>query len=202
MIVTEVRPFSSHSKKVILRLEGAEDLVLYKREYLRLSVKEGDDLPRETYDSIVSEVLIPRARRRVLHLLERGDRTQSDLFNKLRDGGYPRIAAESAIGYAASYGYVDDERYAANYIRFHQDKRSRRRIVHDLTGRGIAADIIDRAMEAEYESSESEQIRQLLDRRHFDPDTADGRERDKQIRFLLGRGYRWTDISSVLGSFD
>ena len=202
MIIREIRPYSPHSKKVILRLDGAEDLVLYKREFTRLGVSEGDDLPDEVYDSLISEILVPRARRRALHLLERGDRTEADLYRKLCDGGYPAPVARDALEYVASYGYVDDERYASNYIRYHQDKRSRRRLISDLTSKGISADIIDRAMEQEFETSEADQIRRLLEGRRFDPQTADQRERQKQIRFLLGRGYSYSDIRSVMGDLD
>ena len=56
------------------------------------------------------------ARKKALALLEIRDRTTKELRERLLRCGYSQEEAEDALRYAASFGYVDDLRYAENYI--------------------------------------------------------------------------------------
>ena len=47
--------------------------------------------------------------------------------------------------YVKSYRYVDDLRYAQNYIRSRAESKSRQQITMDLLIRGVKKDQIDRA---------------------------------------------------------
>lgn len=48
---------------------------------------------------ILKEVLFKRARERVLFLLKSSDKTEQELRRKLKDGGYPKEAADYAIDF-------------------------------------------------------------------------------------------------------
>ena len=58
---------------------------------------------------------IRRARHRALHILERSDRTEQELRAKL-ERNYRAEAVEDAISYVKQYHYLDDRRYAVNYL--------------------------------------------------------------------------------------
>ena len=148
----------------------------------------------------MQEVFIPRARSRAMHLLEKQDRTRFGLKKKLREGGYPELAIESAIAYVESYHYIDDVRYAASYVRYHQYGKSRRRIEMDLRAKGVSDEDIDRAIETEFTISEEDMIRQTMEKRHYDHSSADLKERQRMYRFLMGRGFAYEDIDRVIRS--
>ena len=156
-------------KKSKVRLQGGEDLCLYNKEIHRLGLQPGEDLSEEVYEDIMTMILIPRAKKRAMHLLEKQDRTKANLTGKLRESGYPGRAVEEAVSYVESYHYIDDGRYARNYIRYHQEGKSRRRIFEDLYKKGIAKDVIEQALEEEYSASEEDQILALLEKKHYDP---------------------------------
>ena len=81
---------------------------------------------------------------------------------------------DDAIVYVKSYNYLDDERFARDYITYHMEMRSRNRIIQDLTTKGISKDtampILEELYQQANESSdldiEQEQIRRLLDKKH------------------------------------
>ena len=146
--------------------------------------------------------MIPRAKRRAMHLLEKQDRTRKNLMDKLRESDYPQEAIEAAVAYVESYHYIDDERYARSYVHFHQEGKSKRRIQQDLMQKGVDRDTIALVLEEEYETSEADMIRDLLRKKHYDPESADASERAKMYRFLLGRGFSSNDISRVLRGFE
>lgn len=198
MLILEIRPVRKGSKRYTVRVEGLEPFVLYSGEIRSLHLEEGDELSSEIHDRIVSEILLPRAKKRALHLLEQQDRTGSNLLMKLREGGYPSDIAAEAVEYAASFGYVDDERFAINYIEYHQESRSRLRIERDLLAKGISRDMIGRMMDEYYTSSQTDQIIAVLEKKKFDPEEDDRRKKDSIYRLLLGRGYSPSDISDAL----
>ena len=84
----------------------------------------------ETEEKIRTEVLLKRAKLRAMHLLEDMDRTESALREKLRQGLYPSDVTEAAIEYVKSFGYLDDVRYAENFVRSRQNVKSKKEIWH------------------------------------------------------------------------
>ena len=179
-------------------LDSGADFVLYKKEYESYGIEEGADLSEADYNQIVSEILIPRCKKRALHLLEKQDRSEKNLRDKLKEGGYPEEIIDIAIDYINDYGYLDDARMAASHIRFYQDSRSKLRLKQDLIGKGISSEVIDRVLEEEYTCDESELIEKLIMKKHYDKENATYEERAKMFRFLAGRGFSSDSINRVL----
>ena len=57
------------------------------------------------------------------------------------------------------YKYIDDERYAFNYVRFHQEKLSKQQLTVKLSQKGVNKELITAALESEYEADDEEKIR-------------------------------------------
>ena len=79
--------------------------------------------------------LSKRAKLRCMHLLERRDYTEKQLRDKLRLGKtqYPPEIIDEAIAYVKAYHYVDDARYARQYVECMKVKKSRRQIEQEPT---------------------------------------------------------------------
>ncbi len=202
MTILDIQLVPRKKNKYKVHLQGGMDLVLYKREVKTYGLEAGEELSEEAYQRILEETLIPRAKRRAMHLLEKQDRTRKNLEDKLRENDYPQIAIDAAIAYVESFHYIDDERYARSYVHFHQEGKSKRRIQQDLMQKGIDRDVIALVLEEEYETSEEDMIRDLLRKKHYDPESADAKERSKMYRFLAGRGFSSGDISRVLRGYE
>ena len=72
------------------------------------------------------------------------------------------------------------------------------RIWNDLSKRGIPKDLIENCMEEEFVSDEKMQILDLLEKKNFSLDTADQNECRRIYQFLMRRGFRGSDIMSVM----
>ena len=184
--------------KIRVRLDTGLTCILYRSEQRQINAYEGSSLTREQYEILVHEILGKRATKRAMHLLEKMDRTEYKLREKLSEGGYPDEAIEDAIGYVKRYHYLDDERYARNYVFLAQDRQSRKKLSIEWYQRGIKKELIDRILEEEYEADEEKQICQLLEKRGFDPKTCSEKERQKLYQFLLRRGFQSSDICKVM----
>lgn len=194
--VTAVLP--QEKGRAWVHFDNGMKVLLYKGEICRLSLKEGEYIAETLYEKILKEIVGMRAKKRAMHLLERMDRTESQLAEKLRQNGYPEVCIEEAIAYVKSYHYIDDTRYAENYVRFHQQKKSRQRLKMDLYAKGIDKATIEDVLEKTFSSDEQEKIRLLLEKRHFDYGRSDRKEQQKTYQFLMRRGFRSSDILQVM----
>lgn len=191
--------------RVGIRFENGVEVELYRAELHKLSreeqyllLKEGNEIPIGLYDKVLTEILGIRVKKRALFLLERMERTEYQLYEKLRRSGYPEVCVQAAVDYVKQYHYIDDLKYAGKYVRYHQRKKSRQRLRTDLMQKGVAGDLIERALEEEYVSDEREKIRELLEKRHYDCDSADRKEQQRMYQFLMRRGYKSGDILAVM----
>lgn len=194
--VTSVIPLEKGKARI--RFEDGSEVILYKGEIRKLGIQEGCVITDEVYHKIIDEILGQRAIKRAMHLLERQDRTERQLYDKLKENGYPEVCIESAISYVKRYHYIDDFRYASAYIRYRQEKKSRQKLKLELQAKGIARDVIEEALEEEYVSDDQKKIMELLQKRRYSFENADAAEQRKNYQFLLRRGFQSSDILHVM----
>lgn len=202
MRITELKPLGKGRYEVYVNGEIA--FVLYKGDLARYDLHAGDELEEDTRRQILEETLYKRAVNRVLFLLQSKDYTYHELEDKLRQGRYPSSVVDGALEEVQSYGYINDANYAQRYVECYLERKSLGKIKQELIRRGIDRDTVDAAIEegrraqgeAE-ENIEQMQIRRLLEKRHFDAETADRKEKDRQYAFLMRRGYSASDIMAV-----
>jgi regulatory protein len=116
----------------------------------------------------------------------------------LKANGYPPEAIDIAIEYVTKFKYLDDERMARNFVRIHQKSKSPLVLKRDLSKKGISPDLIEVALEEENSTSSEELIENWLRKRRYDRETADEKEKAKQYRFLLNKGFSSSDIMKYL----
>ncbi len=202
MIVTDIVEISK--TKVEVCVDDDIRFALYKSELRKYGIKKDSALPVETYDEIMGEVLLKRAKLRCMNLLKSRDYTEYQLAAKLKQGCYPEEIIDAAVAYVISYGYVDDMRYARSYIEYASQSKSRRQIENDLIRKGISTDTIRQAceqcMDEDSIANEEELIHKLLEKKHFDRQKATYKECQKLVRFLYRKGFALDKIYRVIGN--
>ena len=197
MLITQISEVDK--KRMMIHTEEGVSFVLYKGEIRRFALQEGEEIASEVYEEIRTDILIKRARKRAMFLLEKMDRTESQLRNKLRQGFYGEDLIDDAIAYVKKYHYIDDNRYAQTYVRYQEERKSKRQIKMDLMQKGVDREIIEQAIEAEYEpESEQELILKWIEKRKYKIGESDIKEKQKMYQFLMRKGFRSEDILHVL----
>ena len=204
MTITDIVEFDKKRCKVFIDAEFA--FVLYRGELKEYGIKTGAEISETVYEEIISVVLSKRCKLRAMNLLQKKDYTTRQLRDKLEEGLYPKELVDEAIEYVKSYKYLDDERYARDYIAYHISTRSKNRIVQDLITKGISKDmlmpIIEELYDEESSDVEIDQVKALLVKKHYDPDTTDFKEKQKIMAFLLRRGFQMSTIRKAMNYFD
>lgn len=197
MIVTKIEAVTKTRFKVYVDEQFA--FVLYKGELSRYRIAVGEKIEKADYEKIVTEVIVKRAKRKALHLLNAMGRTESQLRQKLKQSGYTDDITEEAIAYVKSFGYINDEAYARSFIENRKGKKSKKELAALLAQKGLAKDVINQVFSECYANEDSkEAIKELLRRKNYNPETTDYKETQKILGFLTRKGFSYDDIRQVI----
>lgn len=204
--ITEV-----NKSRARISLETEESFVLYKGEIRMLKLKEGGDLSQEDYDTVMKGILPKRCRMRAMNLLKERAYTSYSLKKKLSEGGYPESICEDALAYVTSYGYVNDLKYAMDYIKEKEASNTTREIEQKLLTKGISSKLFEEALrllgeereeygEESHQGYEEDLIRKTLAKRHFTGEEA-YEDRQKILAYFYRRGFDIDLVRKVMDSF-
>lgn len=149
--------------------------------------------------AVEKEVLA--ARKKALLLLERMDRSRYELAGKLARAGFSEEAVEDALDYVTGFGYLDDLRFAKNYLRREQEKNGKRKLVYALKKAGISEEILEQALSeaAEEEpADEVEKVKALIRKRYSSEEKPDQAELRRLTGYVSRRGFSFEDIYQAL----
>lgn len=131
--------------------------------------------------------------------LARREYTRKALREKLLRGleeGETEADVDEALNDMERWGYLSDERFAKVRARNKASVLGDRRIREELRREGVAQETAKIAMN---EIAEPENVRcYRLWKRRFGELPADRKEREKQIRYLLYRGFSMSSVDDVL----
>lgn len=193
MTVTGITEVSKSRSRIEIDHQFA--FVLYKGELRLYGVVLGQEITKDNYEKIVTEVLQKRAKLRAMNLLVKKDYTENGIRRKLAEGYYNSAQIDATVDYLKKYGYIDDERYIRNYVAIHIQSKPRREIVRKLMGKGISKDVIETYLEKIYEEEreltevpdEMELGQKLLAKKKYDIDN-NPKDRQKAFGYLIRHG--------------
>lgn len=196
IIVKEIEAVGKGRHRV--KFDTGVTCLLYRKEMSSFSIEKEKGITAQQYQELLEEVVGKRAKKRALHLLEQMDRTEKQLRDKLLANEYPQSCIDGAIAYVKGFHYLDDSRYASNYVRFSQEKMSKVQMKQKLMQKGIASSVIADAIEEAYVADEMEQIMALLRKRKFVPEEADEKEFQRTYQYVMRRGFKSSDILKAM----
>ncbi len=140
------------------------------------------------------------ARGKAIGLLARRDYPARLLKSRLAEAGYAPDAADAAVTTLEDERLVNDQRYVDSAVAGRISRgQGPIRIALELRRQGVAPDLVTVAVDAR--SPEWLARAAALRRRRFgDTPPADARERARQVRFLLQRGFAGDHVRHALGA--
>lgn len=133
-----------------------------------------------------------------VRLLSRREHSAHDLTLKLRQRGYTPAVVEAVVAEFARERWVSDERYAAALIHSRRNQGyGPLRIRAELRHHGVDEALAD--PQFPWDDADWIQLAQRLCAKRFgDRSGASPRERERQSRFLLNRGFTREQVRKVL----
>lgn len=209
-VITAIEAVKGSKKRRVL-VNDEWKFSLYAGQVREHGLTEGMELTGALYQKICRETLLPQAKKRVLNLLLAKDRSEMELNKKLLKDGYPEEVCAAAVDYAKGYHYVDDLRYAATYLRSHQEEKSRLELTMKLKQKGIVGEVIEEAFEMvrtermellsdDFEEAEITALRRQVAKKVKDSASLSNKEISKLVASLGAKGFSVRDIRDVIGS--
>lgn len=201
LIVTSIKELTKKRRLVYINYEPS--FAVYTVELRKFGIKENGAVSKEAFDTLVDEVLAKRATVRAMALLKNKDYTRKGLEDKLKEGYYPDRCIEHALEYVSRFGYINDERFAENYVNFKAGNKTRRQIELKLKQKGVDVDIISRVCDEFYEDNsdiELEQAKAFIEKKHIDIENADYKELQKVKAALYRKGFSMDIINKTFDS--
>jgi regulatory protein len=140
-------------------------------------------------------------RQRAFSYLARRDYSRLELRGKLSP--YWQETDESLdtlLDDLTERGYLSDARAATQFLHAKRSRLGTQRITHELRHKGIAEELIQEVL-PELKATEFETA-QAVWQRKFGTLPQDDKEKAKQMRFMLSRGFSFTTIFKILKSDD
>lgn len=196
MKITEIEQMTK--RKVRVFLDGEPAFVFSDKDMREWELQEGSELDGEKLGRLM-QYIERMAARAAMELLIRRDYSEAELRQKLIGKGFSAAAAEKGVAYVQGYHYLDDERYARQFIAGCKGTVSRQMLIYKLRQKGISDDVIRLAMD-ETEWDDLDGIYYEIRKRYsaeVELSELSEKERQKFYQALLRKGYHYADIKRV-----
>ncbi len=150
-----------------------------------------------------------KARTMVLRLLSYRARSRKEVSEYLERKGFPQTLSESVIKEMESYGYINDEQFAEDFIL---SRKSRgygiRKVSYELYLKGIDDGLIDQKTAEHFDPDHDLiRIKEIIEQRHRkraflnEPEQAKERAIRREAAFLKRRGFQENLILKAFKDF-
>lgn len=137
------------------------------------------------------------AKKKAMSILQRMDRTEWELRDKLTQKDFSQEAVEEAIEYVRSFHYIDDLRYATRFVEIYREQRSIQRMKQDLYQRHVPEEYIEMALDS-IDRDDSPALQKAVGKVTKGKTEFSYEERQKIIAKLYRKGFRLEDIKREL----
>lgn len=128
-------------------------------------------------------------------------KTKKDVYDYLIRKGFSDEETSEVCDYIEDVGLVDDDLYVKFFVEdsFRIKNKGARKIVYELKQRGIDDDKIEEAIE-EASDMEYEALKEAYERKleATKSETDPYKRKNKIIRFLISRGFDYSDIKDIV----
>lgn len=164
MLVTEVQKQKKHLTKLLF--DNGEEAFLDNDICINYSLKPETQISEEELKKLIYESEYVRAKSRALWYLDRADRTEKGMYEKLVGAGFDRKASATVVGRFVEVGLIDDRRFAENFAEKCRDANiSKREGIRKMLLKGVPYDIAKEVF-SETEIDEEEQVRAVIEKKY------------------------------------
>jgi len=133
---------------------------------------------------------------RALRYLARREHTRRELEQKLSSHECSQQVVTALLDELEQKGYLSNERFVEQITQMRRSKFGSRRIAHELKEKGVEEHLISDIL-SELKVTDFETARHIWQKKFGTP-PGDFKERGKQIRFMMNRGFSLETINTIL----
>ncbi len=146
---------------------------------------------------------LKKARSKSLRFLTYRARTAQELEQYLQKKNYGPALIEQVMTEMRNYGYINDNRFTADYISYRKSgKYGERRIRYELLNKGVAREVVTCELAKSFNDEEElEKMNELIEKRIPEDGKYDQKWFKRQFTYLVRRGYKENLALKVLQKY-
>ena len=195
MKITKIEPQKNNPDRVNIYVDDKFFTGLDAEVLFSLSLKEGTTVTpalKSTLDTYNSQ---SKCVRKAYSLLNYRDRTTFELKRKLKEKGFDQAEIDLTIEKLQSLGYINDNNFLDNYISSSKSSVSKTKLAQKLWLMGVPSDLVKEKLNEHYEDEDEYNSCLTAMNNKIRYQVC---ERDKLIRHLLYKGYKYDTVLKVL----
>lgn len=163
--------------------------------------KDGQEISEEEWQELTDKINFKKAVDKCYDLLSRRDHSVKELRTKLLRT-VDEKNADRAIEKMLDYGYLDDEKYARNLVKYltSSKKMSKNFIKQEMYKRGISPDIISNTIEDAEIDNTVALVDLILTKYARKLEAEDGYK--KVVASLMRKGFSYSDIKNAFNRIE
>lgn len=193
MIITHQK---GRGNKIHLLLDDEYQITTSTDFWAEYYIKDGTEISEEEFEELKDKINYRKAVNKAADLLSRRDHSVKELKTKLLRT-VDEINADKAISKMLELGYLDDEKYAKNLVKYLTETKhfSLMNVRQECFKRGINKDIVDEIL-SDYEIDNVSNIINLIETKYSQKlESENGKE--KVVSALMRKGFPYSDIKSA-----
>lgn len=112
------------------------------------NLKEGKAASIDELMELVNEDNYLKCKSAALKIIEKSYKSEKEVFDKLKLKGYDEKTISKTMAFLADYNFINDENYAAMYIKDKIKSQGRNKIKHALLRKGIDESVFDEKLKS------------------------------------------------------
>jgi regulatory protein len=196
MKITALKQQVKRPDRYSVYIDGTYSCAFSEAEVLRLGLHTGQELNQAELDRLKADSTKDKARYQALGQIARRPRSEWELRDYLKRKAYAPELVDAVIEDMASYGYVDDRKFAEAWVHNRRllKPTSQRRLQQELRQKRVADEVIAEVL-AEDDTDDQTVLRELVERKRRQTKYQDD---TKLIQYLIRQGYNYGDVKTVL----
>lgn len=198
--VIKITAQKRHSNRFNIFLSNDERISVTDDLILRFSLSRGLELNETEIEALKQAADVAFTREKALELLSLRDHAAGELYTKLLQKGYQKVAIEAAIEYLQGKNYLNDERFISLFMKelVERKRLGPAKIREKLYQRGLHSDLINEHLNYYDHETQVANCHYHLLKKFKTPIFENREDKAKAVRYLQAKGFAWDVISVVL----
>jgi regulatory protein len=202
MKITDIKRQQRRRNRFNIYVDGKYQFALSELDVLKSKIEIGKELKTEEIRDLRKDDERAKVMNKAFAYLARRNHAEKELKSKLLKK-FPRGALiEKTIERLKELGYINDEKFARDWIEYRLSIKPRGRILikRELLAKGVDIELVEKILNLVYNRDrERKELARLLNLK-MNRYAGGRKERNKLISYLLRRGFLWEDIKELMES--
>ena len=195
--ISAITPQVKDKKRCNIYIDGRFCCGLTLEAVMQNRLKVGSSISPERLAEIQMESEKQTALDKALTHVSATQKTEKQVADFLKKKGYLPAVVDFVLEKMRSYGFTDDASYAERYAESAIKRKGKRLIEMELKRKGVADDLIEKAVE---DLQGEEDSAKKIAEKYMRGKSADKANLQKAYRYLLSKGYDYETAKSALSS--